>query len=276
VSFPTPPQSQFESLGGDFNGDGKTDWLMVANGDLRVFLADGGAGDFMQSITTGNGATTNITYSPLTQSAVYSNDTTAAYPLQNLQGPMYVVSRVDAPNGLGGSYSSTYHYAGAKSDLTGRGFLGFRQMAVTDLQTNIVHTSNYNQVFPFLGLAASETKALGAVNLNQTTNAYQVTNFGGGSTVSTPSNTNPPYQVNIAQTVANSSDLDGSALPSSTTSYQYDNFSNPTQIVTSTPDGFSKTTTNTYTNNTTTPNWLLGRLTNATVTSTAPIIPPRE
>ena len=46
-----------------------------------------------------------------------------------------------------------------------------------------------------------------------------------------------------------------------------------TQIVTSTsvgstPDGFSKTTTNTYTNDTT--DWFLGRLTNATVTSKTP------
>jgi hypothetical protein len=38
--------------------------------------------------------------------------------------------------------------------------------------------------------------------------------------------------------------------------------------VVSTPDGFSKTTTNTYTNDAT--NWYLGRLTGATVTSTTP------
>jgi hypothetical protein len=248
--------------------------LLFSGPNLRVFLPHGGIGDFLQSITTGNGATTNITYAPLTQtgaSPVYSKDATAVYPVQDLQGPMYVVSRVDAPNGLGGSYSSTYQYAGAKSDLSGRGFLGFRQMAVTDLQTSIVHTTNYNQVFPFLGLAASETKALGTLALNQTTNTYQITNASGASTtVSTPSNTNAPYQVNVAQTVANSSDLDGSVLPSSTTSYQYDPFSNPTQIVTSTSDLFSKTTANTYTNNTTAPSWLLGRLTTATVTSTTP------
>jgi hypothetical protein len=72
----------------------------------------------------------------------------------------------------------------------------------------------------------------------------------------------------VSQTNASSSDLDGSVLPSSTTTYQYDSFSNPTQIVTSTSDGFSKTTANTYTNDTA--NWYLGRLNNATVTSTTP------
>jgi len=52
------------------------------------------------------------------------------------------------------------------------------------------------------------------------------------------------------------------------TSYQYDAFNNATQVVVSTPDGFSKTTANTYTNDSTL--WYLGRLTRASVTSVAP------
>jgi YD repeat-containing protein len=48
--------------------------------------------------------------------------------------------------------------------------------------------------------------------------------------------------------------------------YQYDGYSNATQIAVAATDGFVKTTTNTYTNNAT--NWFLGRLTNASVTST--------
>jgi hypothetical protein len=53
-----------------------------------------------------------------------------------------------------------------------------------------------------------------------------------------------------------------------TTTFQYDAFGNATQVATSTPDGYSKTTNSTYTNDTT--NWFLGRLTGATVTSTTP------
>lgn len=56
-------------------------------------------------------------------------------------------------------------------------------------------------------------------------------------------------------------------LPTVTTSNQFDGFGNPTQITVSTGDGFAKTTTNTYSNDTT--NWFLGRLLRATVTSTA-------
>src|SRR4029077_5925455 len=75
------------------------------------------------------------------------------------------------------------------------------------------------------------------------------------------------YLVSLSQTVNSSFDLDGSALPTVATDYQYDAYGNATQVVSSTSDGFSKTTTNTYTNDTT--NWLLGRLTTASVTGKA-------
>ena len=53
-----------------------------------------------------------------------------------------------------------------------------------------------------------------------------------------------------------------------TSSYQYDAFGNATQVTVAASDGSSKTTTNTYTNDAV--NWLLGRLTAATVTSQIP------
>ncbi len=275
LTWGTPPQHLYEAIVGDFDGDGKTDWSMVHGSNQYMFLAAGGAGDFVTSIQTngGHGGYTNITYQPLTKSGVYTKDATAVYPQQDLQGAMYVVSQVNSANGIGGTYTSTYTYAGAKSDLAGRGFLGFRQMAVKDVQTQIVHTTNYNQIFPYLGLIGSETKALGNLNLNQTTNTYQLTNASGGSTVSMPfSNSGAPYRVSVSQNVAASSDIGaggvGYPVPTVTTTYVYDPYGNVTQVATSTPDGFSKTTTNTYTNDTT--NWFLGRLTNATVTSTTP------
>ena len=179
-----------------------------------------------------------------------------------------MTSRVDTSNGIGGTYSTTYRYAGAKGDINGRGFLGFRQMTTTDLQTNIAQTTNFRQDFPYIGFVASKTKTLGAQTLNQTTNTFQFKNVSGAATISTPSLTRAPYRVSLSQNVESSTDLDGTAMPTVTTSNQYDAFGNATQIVVSTPDGFSKTTTNTYTNDTT--HWYLGRLTGASVTSTTP------
>jgi hypothetical protein len=113
-----------------------------------AFLANGGPTDLAQSITDGLGVITTFTYQPLTQTSVYSKDTNATYPLQDIQAAMYGVSRVDSSNGIGGTYSSAYTYAGAKADMGGgRGFLGFRQMTATDLQTGVVVTTNNRQDF---------------------------------------------------------------------------------------------------------------------------------
>jgi hypothetical protein len=250
---------------GDINGDGLTD-LVVAFGSatqlsFKNFIANPPYPDLLTAVTTGLAASTSFTYQPLTSSSIYQKDTTSVYPIFDTQGALYVVSRVDAANGVGGTLSSTYHYAGGKSDINGRGFLGFRQIAVTDLQTGIAQTTNYRQDYPYIGLIASASKSLPLVTLNQTTNTLNSTSLGGTR-----------YQVFTTQTVAQSSDLDGTAVPTVTTSYQYDGFGNVTQMVVTTSDGFSKTTTNTYTNDTT--NWLLGRLTAATVTSVGPTPPP--
>jgi hypothetical protein len=246
----------------DVNGDGKTDvlWDSRSGTDTRstgtraLWLSDGVPPDLINSITTGIGANVAIAYKPLTDGTVYTKDSNAIDPFADLQAPMVVVSRVDASNGIGGTVSSSYAYAGAKSDQNGRGFLGFRQMTVTDLQTNIIQTTNYRLDYPFLTLAASETKTLSGATLNATANAYAATALGGTR-----------YQVFLAQSQATSADLDGSVMPTATSGFQYDTYGNATQIVVSATDGFSKTTNNTYTNDTT--NWFLGRLTNASVAS---------
>jgi hypothetical protein len=183
----------------------------------------------------------------------------------DIQAPFYVVSQVTTSNGVGGTYSSNYSYAGAKLDLSGRGFLGFRQMTVKDPQTGITDITNYLQSFPYLGLVSSTMRTAGTQTLGQSTNTFQFSNVSGTTTIGPSS---APYQVSLSQNVSSGADLDGSALPTVTTSNQYDGLGNATQIVVSTPDGFSKTTTNTYTNNTT--NWYLGRLTQSSVTSFAP------
>jgi hypothetical protein len=265
INFGIPANSSWLQIPGDFNGDGKADFALLAGTTVYTFQANGPPFNQLTTITTGVGAITTVTYQPFTNSGIYAKDAGATYPLQDLQAPLYVVSRVDTSNGIGGTYSSSYSYAGAKLDLSGRGFLGFRQMAVTDLQTGIVQTTTYRQDFPYIGLLGTTTKILGTLTLNQKTNSYQFRNAGGTTSIAPAS---APYKVSVSQSVAQSSDLDGSAMPTATTSFQYDAYGNATSVVASTPDGFSKTTTNTYNNDTT--NWYLGRLTRATVTSQAP------
>ena len=58
---------------GDFNGDGKTDILMLRSGTHQLWTSTGPAtGDVVTKVTTGLGATTAITYAPLTDPSVYA------------------------------------------------------------------------------------------------------------------------------------------------------------------------------------------------------------
>jgi hypothetical protein len=258
-NFGNPPSQNFAPLVGDFNGDGKMDFAFSGEATLYMLQATSSPPNYLlNTVTSGLGATTAFSYQPLTNSSVYTKGTGSTYPIVDVQAPIYVVSRVDSSNGVGGNLSASYAYAGAKTDQRGRGFLGFRQMTATDLQTGIVKTTNYRQDYPYVALVTSDTQSLAGATLNTTNNAYGYTALGGTR-----------YQVFLTQSQASSADLDGSALPTVTSSYQYDAYGNATNVVVSTTDGYSKTTNNTYAPSDTV-NWLLGRLTNATVTSQAP------
>ncbi len=252
---------------GDFNGDGATDVLwdsrneedVGSTGTRILWLSDGVASDLITGVANGLGATITVSYKSLTDGSVYTRDNSATDPVVDLQGPVYVVSRVDQSNGIGGTNAVTYAYAGAKSHLDGRGFLGFRQIKTTDLSTNIVQTTTYRQDFPITGLVASQTKTRNGVNLGTTANTYGATAL-----------TGTRNQVYLAQSEVTGADLNGTVLASVTSTYQYDAYGNTTQIVVTNSDGYSKTTTNTYVNDA--ENWLLGRLVNASVTSQAPAV----
>ena len=72
----------------------------------------------------------------------------------------------------------------------------------------------------------------------------------------------------LTQSVGRSYELDSSLITTVTTTTGYDAYGNVTSLVVGTGDGYSKTTTNTYTNDIA--NWFLGRLTRSTVQSTTP------
>jgi hypothetical protein len=235
--------------------------------------------DLMTSVVSGLGEPTTFTYQPGTNTSVVTKGTGTIFPTLDLVAPIYVVSRLDTSNGIGGTYSSTYSYSAGRLDTKGRGFLGFAQTGVKDLQTNIASTTTYRQDFPYIGLVASTTKSLTpatppggaaaqALVLLQSSNTYQFSNAAGAPSVSTPGVNSAPYRVSLSQSTSSGSDLDGSALPTMTITNQYDAYLNPTQVVVSSSDGFSKTTASTYDNDTT--NWYLGRLTRSSVTGVAP------
>jgi len=271
----------------DWNNDGAADlWIQGSPSDKEILFQY--VPELMISVSNGLGATTTATYDRLNKNGVfYTKGTSATYPTQDMDGAQYVVKRIDSSNGIGGAYSSTYAYAGAKNDVSGRGFLGFSQIAITDLQTGIVQTTNYDTAFPLTGMVVSQTKVApktggGTVTIASTVNTIEQVSLGSGT---------DGVARNFVAThssVLTSNDEDFStgnvyALPTVTTTTTYDcdntgtsicagtsptGFGNVTVLAVVVSDGSSKTTSNTWTNDST--DWLLGRLTLATVQSVVP------
>ncbi|MGH6873056.1 MAG: FG-GAP-like repeat-containing protein, partial [Rhizomicrobium sp.] len=278
----------------DWNNDGATDlWVQNSGGGQDDFeMLFNYVPEVISGVSNGLGIGTYVTYDRLNRNgSLYvkcpSNPATYqcgdAWPTQDIDGPLYVVARVDSSNGINSCsapnnancYSSSYSYAGARADLSGRGFEGFSSMTVTDLETGVVQTTNYATQFPFTGMVLSQTKTANGAQISVTTNTFS---NGTGSDCSAQP-TGPVYRVFLCSTVVQSWELgtggtQGPQLPTIQTDYRaYDTYGNVgTVMVSTTPPGGSspdvtKVTTNTWANIVDGSHWLLGRLMEADVSS---------
>jgi RHS repeat-associated protein len=261
----------------DFDGDGCTD--LVVHSDTYFYIKFGCHPPLlMTSISNGVGAATAISYGKLNDNQPLYTKCTGQpgvygcgdiYPTQAVDGPIYVVSQIDTSNGLGACvpnapppnnncFTTSYAYAGAKNDLKGRGFLGYQQVTATDHQTGVVETTTYNTLFPLTGTVLEKKRTLNSVVLSDTINSYL-------SVPAMPVMGTPTF-VYLSVSTVTGHEVDGTALPSATTANTNpDGYGNIQTVNVTVTDGSSKTTQNTYSNDTT--NWFLGRLTQTVVTS---------
>ena len=249
----------------DMNGDGLPDqaWVPIAsNQDVWVSLVEDAPVDVLIEIENSLGVSIEIDYTPITDNTIYTKGSGASFPEIDMQTPLYVVSESRTDNGIGGQNTLTYAYEGAKVHVQGRGLLGFAQRTVTDVDTNIVIETNYNQSFPYIGQVESTKTTVDGTLVSEEINTF----------ASLPASaTNGPAFPYANPAVSKTYDLNGGALLTTvTTNSTYDTFGNPTNITVTTNDvgidTYTTTTVNTYTNDTT--KWHLGRLTQAVVTKT--------
>lgn len=160
-TFVTSPTQNTQSPApvGDFNGDGKPDFLKINSSGSNSFYAR----YIMvkpfkeQNLLTGIsnlGYLTNIDYGLLNNkdnSGIYSRtegDYSASDQLQPTPHvpsyivsapPAYVVSQIKRPNGIGGQFTESFNYQDLIIHPSGRGFLGFKR---ADIINNDMGTTN--------------------------------------------------------------------------------------------------------------------------------------
>ena len=271
--------SLFEPSLGDFNGDGVSDLVWTfessinglrAYSSLAVVPEDHG---LIASIDAGLGADITLDYRPLTDSAVYAKDTgveaCTGLSCVDIQFPMRIVSEVETDDGIGGQHRTTYAYGGAKIDMEGRGFLGFRWMNAKDEQTEVLTTTEHLQDFPYIGEVdyshAYTTAGQDDTHLSTVDNSWSALSLNSGATEF------PYVSQSLADTYEHNDGANNTPIATVMATSVYDTFGNPTSItVDTTGDGqtFTKATTRTYENDTT--DWFLGQLVCAKVQSTVP------
>ncbi|HEX7917057.1 FG-GAP-like repeat-containing protein [Rudaea sp.] len=177
---------------GDFDGDGAPDYFGLSTTATSNNLYASRTGtryqprDVITQFKNGLGATTQVSYQPLTNIGVYQRGGTNGYPaltgsidfgwgspVFDVLAPMYVVSQASssAPTQANASAVSTvyYRYAGALMQGGGRGFLGFYDIWNFDANDSsavgnqyIAVLNRYAQRFPITGMPIATVKqALG-------------------------------------------------------------------------------------------------------------------
>lgn len=301
---------------GDFTGKGAVEFLRVRaspNGVSSEYMnqlfvkPDSTPHDLLQTVVNSAGSTTTLTYVPLSNSssgsigARYASDRGTSYaavaPKIDLVTPQYVIATVTTDTGVGSNTTSTeYAYRGLKADYTGRGELGFRELRQQSVAANgEARTTVTRRLLdqPYIGsVSRTETRrsAISAIGADQTgtllgstVNTYCDTTAIAGAE-STATETAPcavtakiqaPY---LRKSVVTNFDLNGAALPVTTTTNTVNSNGDTTQIVAQSvgttagiAQTFTKTTTNQYfADNTSGDNWIRGLLQRSSVASSVP------
>lgn len=275
----------------DVTGDGSSDVVRFQPADeaYAAWPSKSTNSDRIVSITSGLGVVTEIDHVALSDpGAPYTADSTSAYPTIDLETALFVVAEVRSDDGLGGQRTSRYRYGGLKYSHSSRNLLGFRWIERENVEAGTVARTEFRQDFPYTGSTELEQilRASGGNGglLQEVETQYGCEDFAApaGCVVDGARR----YFVFPAQSVERAWDLTGTVLPTVTTETTYDDWGNALTVEVATSDGFSKVTSNTYSNpgyNAAIDAWILGRLLRAEVTSvnsyvggagSAPVQPP--
>jgi RHS repeat-associated protein len=277
----------------DLTGNGIKD-IVYRNKDTQGALINKAtkSPDFLISVTDGLGEKIDIDYEPLTSFTkdVYSKDHDGKYPNVDIKNPIYVVyqtssdtdstsanTNTDANNNhknnkKNGQHITQYHYTGAKLNRLGWGFLGFRQIKKTDLTTGISKTTTYSQNPNdqiIEKILTEEIRTKENILLSSTENHWTVVPQATIDSNNAENNTKNStyYYIYTDKITKKHYSLKGELISTQVINTTMDKYGNPVDVLDTIADPNNTYTThtiNTYENYSDT--WILGNLTEATVT----------
>jgi len=239
---------------GDFNGDGRSDVLYDTEGGLEGFILyfkPMGEERFLVSVTNGFDHTTSFEYKLLTEAPSFYNRTVSlddaanAYPNNYVRLPLYAVSKITVPNGIGGNVNTTFTYKDAILNRAGKGFLGFKNIISDNHTTDIITETQNTLNTQYALLYPVKTKTYFEVT-NENLSETQIT------TTFIDRGTGSPFDKRFLQHIDKTLNIDYVNSRASESNNTYDNYGNITTNVTKTGILSGSTVTATETVTTTT------------------------
>ena len=171
----------------DFNGDGKDDLFYYDYNNYTnpvevYFFRKDEKSNLIHEIANGMNLKTLISYKRLNEgSEVYTRGTGAAYPVNDVNGALYVAENVNTSNGQSGYSALKYTYEGGKKHLQGKGFIGFLKTIQSNLDRNnqVAKTYAYNPDYFNLSLQKETFRIFAdSAAKSETTYTNHVTHLG--------------------------------------------------------------------------------------------------
>ncbi len=140
----------------DADGDGLADLAYRDAGNnqklrYRLHTTPGVVPDLAISFKDALGIQQAPSYTSIARSH-HARGADAVFPDADFQAPLYVVSDFVASDGRGGTFRSEFQYSGARRNLQGRGFSGFRSQRIADGRSGLVTVDEVQQPFPYTGM----------------------------------------------------------------------------------------------------------------------------
>jgi RHS repeat-associated protein len=222
----------------DKDGDGLADlgYRDVGSNPLLKYRLHNGAtvpADLATSFTDGFGINQSPSYKTISRNN-YTKHTDAGFPEQDFQGPLYVVGDLSASDGIGGTYTQTFHYWGARLHVQGRGFEGFYARRMIDSRNGLYNYDYLGRTFPHTGMLVGQTLSSPTAEIGkwisvQASQPLGVTGIQQRVFPFLSSTTHSEFELG--------GPLDGNLITQRITNWTYgDGYGNPTVVSTSTTD----------------------------------------